>query len=85
VIIPASNKRNLMLKQQVVDAVEQGLFAIYTVSNVDEALSLLTGQEAGTIDAEGQYPEGSVNFRAVARLKEISDMSADEDKETETG
>jgi predicted ATP-dependent protease len=85
VIIPASNKRNLMLKQQVVDAVEQGLFAIYTVSNVDEALSLLTDQEAGTINAEGQYPEGSVNFKAVARLKEISDMSVDEDKDTETG
>ncbi|NOV31770.1 Lon protease family protein [Methylomonas sp. ZR1] len=85
VIIPASNKRNLMLKQQVVDAVEQGLFAIYSVSSVDEALSLLTGQEAGTINAEGQYPEGSVNFKAVARLKEISDMSVDEDKETETG
>lgn len=85
VIIPASNKRNLMLKQPVIDAVEQGLFAIYTVANVDEALSLLTGQEAGAINAEGQYPEGSVNFKAVARLKEISDMSADEDKETELG
>ena len=85
VIIPASNRRNLMLKQAVIDAVEQGLFAIYTVSNVDEALSLLTGQEAGEINAEGQYPEGSVNFKAVARLKEISDMSTDDDKETETG
>lgn len=85
VIIPASNKPNLMLKQDVIEAVEQGLFAIYTVSNVDETLALLMGQDAGAMDAVGQYPEGSINFKAVARLKEISDMSVDEDKETETG
>ncbi|MCQ8179731.1 AAA family ATPase [Methylomonas sp. SURF-1] len=84
-IIPASNKRNLMLKREVIDAVEQGLFAIYAISSVDEALSLLTGQEAGAMNAEGQYPEGSVNFKAVARLKEISEMTSDDDKETETG
>ncbi len=85
VIIPTSNKRNLMLKQPVIDAVEQGLFAIYAVSTVDEALGLLTHQEAGTMNSEGQYPEGSVNFKAVARLKEISEMTSDDDKETETG
>lgn len=85
VIIPASNKPNLMLKQEVIDAVEQGLFAIYAISNADEALCLLMGQDAGSMNAEGQYPEGSINFKAVARLKEISDMSADDDKETETG
>lgn len=85
VIIPASNKPNLMLKQEVIDAVEKGLFSIYTVTNVDETLSLLMGQDAGTINAEGQYPEGSINFKAVARLKEISEMTSDDDKETETG
>lgn len=85
VIIPTSNKRNLMLKQDVINAVEQGLFAIYSVSNVDEALSLLTGESAGTMDENGQYPDGSVNFKAVARLKEISEMTSDDDKETETG
>jgi len=74
-----------MLKREVIDAVEQGLFAIYAISSVDEALTLLTGQEAGAMNAEGQYPEGSVNFKAVARLKEISEMTSDDDKETETG
>lgn len=83
VIIPKSNIRNLMLNQEVIDAVEQGLFAIYSVSNVDEALSLLMNREAGDINADGQYPEDSINFKAVARLKEISDMASDEDKETE--
>lgn len=85
VIIPHSNKPNLMLKQEVIDAVAQGLFAIYAVSNVDEALSLLMDQQAGDMNEQGEYPEGSINFKAVARLKEISDMSSDDDKETETG
>ena len=83
VIIPASNKRNLMLKQEVIDAVEQGLFSIYAIATADEALSLLMNQEAGAVDANGQYPEGSINFKAVARLKEISDISGDDDKEAE--
>ena len=85
VIIPSSNKRNLMLKQEVIDAVKQGQFAIYAVSNVNQALSLLTGQEAGEMNEQGDYPEATVNFKAVFRLKEISDMSGDDDKETEAG
>lgn len=83
VIIPASNKRNLMLKQAVVEAVVQGLFAIYAVASVDETLALLTGQAAGVMDDKGQYPEGSINFKAVARLKEISEITGDDDKDTD--
>jgi hypothetical protein len=75
---------NLMLNQAVIDAVAQGLFAIYAVSNVDEALSILMNQAAGSADDAGAYPEDSINFKAVARLKEISDMAGDEDKETDS-
>jgi predicted ATP-dependent protease len=81
VIIPAANKRNLMLKQEVIDAVALGLFAVYAVSSVNETLELLTGQPAGEADIEGLYPDNSINFKAISRLKEISDMAADEDKE----
>ena len=85
VIIPASNKRNLMLKQSVIQAVANGQFAIYAVSDVNQALSILIGEDAGEMNADGQYPEGSINFKVVARLKEIADLAVDEDKETETG
>ncbi|MDP2902953.1 MAG: ATP-binding protein [Methylovulum sp.] len=81
VIIPAANKRNLMLKQEVVDAVAQGLFSVYAVSKVDEALELLTGHIAGEADGEGNYPEMSINFNAISRLKEISEMATEDDKE----
>ncbi len=85
VIIPASNQRNLMLKQEVIDAVEKGLFAVYAVSNVNQALELLMGQEAGETDADGNYPEDSINHKVVARLKEISEMATEADKEHEEG
>ncbi len=81
VIIPVANKINLMLKQEVIDAVEKGLFSVYAVATVDETLELLTGQLAGEEDAEGLYPENSINARAIFRLKEISDMTGEEDKE----
>ena len=84
VIIPAANKRNLILKQEVIDAVAKGQFAIYAVTSVDETLELLTGQLAGTVDHNGNYPENSINAQAISRLKEISDM-ANEDEEKAEG
>jgi predicted ATP-dependent protease len=83
VIIPVANKRNLMLKQDVLNAVEAGLFAIYAVNNVDEALELLTGEVAGNMDDAGNYAENSLNYRAICRLKEISELSEDDEKEGE--
>ncbi len=78
VIIPHANQRHLMLAQEVVDAVEQGLFAVYTVNSVDETLELLTGECAGQLDAQGNYPQGSLNFKAISRLKEIADIGEDD-------
>jgi len=43
----------------------------------------LTGHIAGEANEEGQYPENSINFKAISRLKEISDMATDDDKEDE--
>ncbi|HEY8160371.1 MAG TPA: ATP-binding protein [Methylobacter sp.] len=83
VIIPTANKRNLMLKQEVIDAVAAGKFAVYAVSCVDETLELLTGEPAGVLDKDGLYPEGSINCKAISRLKEISDMALEEDDKEE--
>lgn len=68
VIIPASNLRHLMLKKEVVNAIAEKQFSIFLVSTVDEALSLLTGQDAGERDSEGVYPEDSINGRVEATL-----------------
>ncbi len=72
VIIPQSNVKNLMLHPDVVKAVKENKFRIYAVEGVDEALSLLTGMEAGTPDSDGNYPEESLNGKVQARLKEMA-------------
>jgi len=74
VIIPAANLEHLMLRRDVVEAVAAGQFAVYAVQRVDQAAALLSGLPAGEPDADGNYPEGSVNFGVSARLLELSLM-----------
>jgi lon-related putative ATP-dependent protease len=73
VLIPASNVKHLMLRQDVVEAVEEGQFHVYPVETVDQGIEILTGVEAGEQDEEGTYPEGSVNDRVAKRLAELAE------------
>ncbi len=68
VIIPASNEQNLMLKEEVLEAVREGKFNIYAVNHVDEGVELLTGVRAGQKQEDGSYEEGSVNDRVEKAL-----------------
>ncbi|MDH3612013.1 MAG: AAA family ATPase [Gammaproteobacteria bacterium] len=68
VIIPHDNVKHLMLREDVVEAVEQGQFNVFAVKGVDEALSILTGVEAGQRDDTGEFPEDSVNGRVEQQL-----------------
>ncbi|MCV2883981.1 AAA family ATPase [Aestuariibacter sp. AA17] len=74
VIIPKSNKINLMLHSDVIRAVKLGKFHIYAVETVDEALSLLMEKEAGELNSKGRYPKGSINSLAVNRLYGIASI-----------
>ena len=68
VLIPASNAKHLMLKNEVVEAVATGKFHIYTVETIDQGIELLTGRAAGSQGADGKYPEGSINQLVEQRL-----------------
>lgn len=68
VLIPASNVRHLMLRDDVVQACREGKFAIYPIQTVDEGIALLTGAPAGTKDERGDWDFGSVNRAVAARL-----------------
>lgn len=68
VIIPKANVVNLMLRDEVVDAVRERRFAIYAVENVDEAIEILTGQRAGARRSAGGFPRGTFNRRVADRL-----------------
>ena len=84
VIIPKANVTTLMLDERVLQAVEAGIFHVYAVSQADEALSLLVGEDAGTPNDKGEFPEDSVNGRVVERLSAIAEMISEEDiKEAE--
>jgi predicted ATP-dependent protease len=74
VIIPDSNVKHLMLHDDVIQAVAAGKFHIYTVSTVDEAITLLTGRQAGQREAQGRFPPDSVNGMVEKTLEQMADL-----------
>lgn len=72
VLIPEKNVVNLMLRQDVVDAVVEGRFHIWPVSSVNEGIELLTGVPAGEPNAAGDFPEGTIHYLAKKRLLELA-------------
>jgi lon-related putative ATP-dependent protease len=73
VMIPQGNVRNLMLREDIVAAVEEGKFHIYPVSTIDQGMEVLTGVEAGELQEDNTYPEGTVNYMVDKRLRELAD------------
>ena len=69
VIIPVSNIRDLVLKDEVVKAVKEGVFHIYPISTIDEGIALLMSTPAGEKDEKGEYPPDSVHGKVMAKLK----------------
>lgn len=77
VLIPEANVEHLMLKQEVRDAVADGLFNVYPISRIDEGIELLTGIAMGEFDADGNYPPESISGRVLARLEKLSKKKDD--------
>ena len=74
VLIPASNIKNLMLREDVVEACRQGQFHVWAINTIDEGLELLTGVKAGRRGKYGQFTRNSVHARVAERLKQLSDQ-----------
>jgi predicted ATP-dependent protease len=74
VLIPHQNLRNLMLREEVVDAIRQGQFHIYSARTIDEGIEILTGIPAGEKQKDGTYPESTVNYLVDRRLKEMAEQ-----------
>jgi lon-related putative ATP-dependent protease len=72
VLIPKANQRNLMLREDVIQAVSAGKFHIWTISTIDEGLALMTGQEPGRLQDDGTYPTDTINRAVTARLAEFA-------------
>ncbi len=75
VMIPESNVQNLMLRDEIVDAVEEEEFHIYPVSHVDEGIEILTRQPAGERDEDGSFPDDTIKGKVENRLEELSQIA----------
>ena len=73
VMIPESNVQNLMLKEEVVDAVKAGQFNIYSVKTIAEGIEVVTGTKAGERRADGTFEEGTVNYLVDKQLTEMAE------------
>ncbi len=75
VLIPRSNVQHLMLREDVVDKVKDGTFAIYAVETIDQGIELLTGVPAGQRGGNGEFPPGSINALVEATLRDYAERA----------
>ena len=73
VLVPESNVQNLMLKEEVVEAVRAGKFHIYPVKTIGRGIEVLTGVKAGARRPDGTFEEGTVNYEVDKRLKAMAE------------
>ncbi len=72
VIIPETNVEHLMLREDVVEAIREGKFSIYSINNVDDGIELITGLKAGRRRKDGKFQHGSANRRVQDRLEQLA-------------
>ncbi len=80
VIIPKANEDNLVLHDEAAQAVRDGRFHVWSVTTVDEALSLFLGREAGHMGPDGNYPAESIYGRVAAELAAYHEILSEPDK-----
>lgn len=73
VLIPHSNIKHLMLRKDIIEAAEQGMFHVYPVSTIDEGIEILTGVGAGVRFEHGNFPINSINERVETRLRNFAE------------
>ena len=74
VMIPIQNVDNLQLSDEIIEAVKNKLFHIYSVSTIEEGIEVLTGVPAGKKDSTGHFPAGTVNYLVYEKLKKYAEI-----------
>ncbi|HSE14647.1 MAG TPA: ATP-binding protein [Candidatus Deferrimicrobium sp.] len=85
VLIPGRNRRNLVLKEEVVHAVREGMFRVLEIDRVEEGVEALMGLPAGEIGPDGDYPPGTLYRKVMDRFGELRDAVKGEEQEEEKG
>lgn len=72
VIIPKSNVDNLMLKEEIVEAVKEGKFHVWAIRTIDEGIEILTGVPAGKKLKNGSFSKNSVHYLVDQRIEQLN-------------
>ncbi len=80
VIIPKTNVKNLMLNNEVIQAVKDGKFHVYSVAAVDEGIEILTGKKAGKRQNNGKFPKGTVYWAVEKQLEQMAEQLKNQDR-----
>ncbi|WP_456370636.1 Lon protease family protein [Thermodesulfatator atlanticus] len=83
VIIPEANVKELMLEEEIVEAIREGKFHIWAISRVEEGVEILTGKPAGERKPDGTYPEDTVFYLVDQKLRELARLARAFAKEEE--
>lgn len=75
VMIPVQNVDNLQLSDEIIEAVKNKEFHIYSVSTIEEGIEVLTGVPAGKKDRDGHFPAGTINYLVYEKLKKYAEIS----------
>ncbi|MCL2415680.1 MAG: ATP-dependent protease, partial [Defluviitaleaceae bacterium] len=81
VIIPEQNVIDLTLNDDVIEAVEKGIFHIYAIRDINEGIEILMGRSAGILDKKGNFPKNTVHGMVFNRLKEFHEKSLESEEE----
>jgi len=72
VMIPESNVEDLMLREDVLEAVAAGKFHLWPVAKVEQGIEILTRSTAGQRNGDGTFEAGSVFALMNERLKQMA-------------
>ena len=82
VMIPKTNERHLMLKEEVVEAIAAGTFHLWSIETIEQGIEILTGVQAGIAGKNGSFPKGTVFYQVAQTLKKMHTRMHNEDEDS---
>lgn len=81
IIIPKDNIKNLMLCDEILEAVRKNMFHIYAVSTIEQGLQILTGKDPGKITIDGSFQPDTIHFLVNQKLRDYASVVDSYEKE----
>jgi len=72
VIMPHTNVEDLMLREEILDAVASKKFHIWPVARIEDGIEVLTGAAAGKRGEDGTFEKGTVFALVDERLSSMA-------------